>query len=237
MLEESQAQIKLAEADVNDIEREDVLAVKGHLLSLILLNKSIQYVEQLSRQNLIPEAAASELLGVLDEYVDNIWVCQQLAHCGRLATSVKVEFLQKMPKHIQEEFNIYEAIDDLTNTNTETPGSPPSMRIKRTNSLKRSNSYTGNGFFFRPSTPPRKPLMRIKKSSSESILRSRSYSLGNMDAARTLPALPTLFSGDALSGDALEGTPSASTLQGIPNIPDLSRTNTSSNLSDNPITF
>ena len=67
MLEESQAQIKLAEADVNDIEREDVLAVKGHLLSLILLNKSIQYVEQLSRQNLIPEAAASELLGVLDE--------------------------------------------------------------------------------------------------------------------------------------------------------------------------
>ena len=177
VVEESQAQIiKLAEADVNDIEREDVLAVKGHLLSLILLNKSIQYVEQLSRQNLIPEAAASELLGVLDEYVDNIWVCQQLAHCGRLTTSVKLEFLQKMPKHIQEEF-------------------------------------------------------------SESILRSRSYSLGNMDAARTLPALPTLFSGDALSGDALEGTPSASTLQGIPNIPDLSRTNTSSNLSDNPITF
>ena len=91
----------------------------------------------------------------------------------------KSRVFAKMPKHIQEEFNIYEAIDDLTNTNTETPGSPPSMRIKRTNSLKRSNSYTGNGFFFRPSTPPRKPLMRIEKSSSESILRSRGESINS----------------------------------------------------------
>ena len=47
--EESQAQVKLAEADLNDIDEADVSAVKGYLLCLILLNKSVQYVERFSR--------------------------------------------------------------------------------------------------------------------------------------------------------------------------------------------
>jgi len=65
VIEESRAQVRLAEADLHNIDQVDVTSVKGHLLCLILLNNSVKYVEQLSRQRLIPEQATSELLEVL----------------------------------------------------------------------------------------------------------------------------------------------------------------------------
>ena len=70
IIEESKAQIRLAEADLAEIDSVDVTAVKAHLLCLVLLNNSVKYVERLSRQHLIPEQAATELLEVLDQYVE-----------------------------------------------------------------------------------------------------------------------------------------------------------------------
>jgi len=142
IIQESQAQIRKAEADVNDIDEEDVLSVKGHLLSLILLNNSIQYVERLSRQKLIPEAPASDLLEVLDGLVEDTWVCEELAHSGRLSTSTQIIRLQQLPTHIMEEFNIWEAIDEMNKVTTSPGGlrdskmlfqgsSQPKMKMKR----------------------------------------------------------------------------------------------------------
>ena len=85
-------------------------------MSLILLNKSVQYVEQLSRKNLIPELAATQLLEVLDGYVEDVWLCSQLAHNGRLSTSTQIKKLEQLPTHIMEEFNIWEAIEEMRRT-------------------------------------------------------------------------------------------------------------------------
>jgi len=153
IIQESQAQIRKAEADVNDIDQEDVLSVKGHLLSLILLNNSIQYVERLSRQKLIPEAQASELLQVLDGLVEDTWVCEELTHSGRLSTSTQIIRLQQLPTHIMEEFNIWEAIDEM-NKVTSSPGGLRDSKM-----------------LFQGSTPPR---MKMKRSpSSRSVFHSK----------------------------------------------------------------
>jgi len=169
IIQESQAQIRKAEADVNDIDQEDVLSVKGHLLSLILLNNSIQYVERLSRQKLIPEAQASELLEVLDGLVEDTWVCEQLAHSGRLSTSTQIIRLQQLPTHIMEEFNIWEAIDEMNKTSS----SPGGLRDSK--------------MLFQGSTPPR---MKMKRSPSHS--RSVFHSKWEIEtASQTVDTAPT----------------------------------------------
>mmetsp|Transcript_4735 Transcript_4735/g.9150 ORF Transcript_4735/g.9150 Transcript_4735/m.9150 type:complete len:498 (-) Transcript_4735:137-1630(-) len=118
VIEESQAQVRLAEADLNGIDQLVVTAVKGHLLCLILLNSSVRFVERLSRQRLIPEKAASEILEALDGYVEHVWVCEKLAHDhdGRLSTSIQLARLKQLPQNIQDEFNIWEAIEEITKT-------------------------------------------------------------------------------------------------------------------------
>ncbi len=118
IIEESQSQIKLAEADLNNIDQVDVMTVKGHLLTLILLKKSVQFVEKLSRQNLIPEAAASDLLEKLDGYVENVSLCDKLDpdHDGRLSTTTKIIRLKQLPNNVIEEFNIWAAIDEMPKT-------------------------------------------------------------------------------------------------------------------------
>merc|ERR1712129_382817 len=115
VIKESQEQVRLAEADLNGIDLNNVLNVKGHLLCLILLNKSVQYVEQLSRQNLIPEIAASELLEKLDVYIEKIWTCDVVLHEGRLSTSTKITRLKQLPRNIINNFHIHAAIHEMLN--------------------------------------------------------------------------------------------------------------------------
>eukprot|EP00956_Cyclotella_meneghiniana_P043936 scaffold294717_cov106-Cyclotella_meneghiniana.AAC.3 len=121
VIDESNAQIELAEADLHGVDKVDISAVKGHLLCLILLNKSVQYVERLSRQCLIPEKAASEMLEVLDAYIENVWVCEKLVHDGRLNTSTQVMRLKELPQNIIDEFSINEAIEQMSGGTFSTP--------------------------------------------------------------------------------------------------------------------
>ena len=156
VINESKAQVKLSESALDDIDQKVVLAVKGHLLSLILLNKSVQYVEQLSRKNLIPEAAATQLLEVLDGHVETVWLCSQLAHNGRLSTSTQIKKLEQLPTHIMEEFNIWEAIEDMRRSTTQRGGLKdsrmPFSRSSQSMRMNRSSSVGDHQSIFRSST-------------------------------------------------------------------------------------
>ena len=123
ILQESEAQIRLAEEDLKNIDRVDVITVKGHLLCLILLNQAVQFVEQLCKQNLIPEAAASELLEKLDKYVENVSLCDkmELEHKDRLSHTTKIIRLRQLPQNIVTEFNIMAAIEEMTKSNLYPP--------------------------------------------------------------------------------------------------------------------
>lgn len=88
---------------------------------MILLNKSVQYVERLSRLSLIPEIATTEMLEVLDAYIENVWVCEKLVHDGRLNTSTQVMRLRGLPQNIIDEFSIDEAIKQMSGGTFSTP--------------------------------------------------------------------------------------------------------------------
>lgn len=121
VIAESEAQIRLAEADSNNIDQVDVSAVKAHLLCLVLLNNSTKYAEQLSRQRLTPEQAASELLQVLDGYVEYVWVCGKLTRAGKLSTSTQLSCLSQLPPSIKDEFGTWSAIVGISHDPMNTP--------------------------------------------------------------------------------------------------------------------
>jgi hypothetical protein len=88
-----------------------------------VLNQAVQFVEQLCKQNLIPEAAASELLEKLDKYVENVSLCDkmELEHKDRLSHTTKIIRLRQLPQNIVTEFNIMAAIEEMTKSNLYPP--------------------------------------------------------------------------------------------------------------------
>lgn len=114
ILEESNAQVALAEADLEDVVFEDKERIKGHMLCRIILSGAVQYVETLSEQGLIPEKDATDLLDYLNELLDDITVCRNYIHEGRLNLATQVDRLRQLPTRTIQEFNLYDAIDELS---------------------------------------------------------------------------------------------------------------------------
>jgi len=113
VIEESKAQVRLADADLEKIDTYDVNLIKGHLISRILLNKAVKYVETLSWQGLIPEKDASEMLVLLADYRERIVLCRTLHHEGILDLAEQTKCLRRLPQQIREELNLASIIETM----------------------------------------------------------------------------------------------------------------------------
>jgi hypothetical protein len=113
VIKESEAQVLLADADLEGIDTDDVNLIKGHLICRILLNKAVKYVETLSRQGLIPEKDANEMLELLDGYGERMFLCRRLIHEGMLDLAQQSKHLRRLPSHRIEELNLAPVIKSL----------------------------------------------------------------------------------------------------------------------------
>lgn len=113
VIEESNAQIMLAEADLKGIDTDDVNLIKGHLVCRILLNNAIKYVVSLSRQRLIPEKDANEMVELLTGYSERILLCRRLYHEGILELVEQSRNLSRLPPHRIEELNLAPIIEAM----------------------------------------------------------------------------------------------------------------------------
>eukprot|EP00986_Skeletonema_menzelii_P008308 scaffold3452_cov130-Skeletonema_menzelii.AAC.7 len=113
VIEESKAQVRLAEQDLGGIDVDDVNMIKGHLVCWFLLNKAVKYVETLSWQGLIPEKDANEMLALLVGYREQIILCQTLHHKGMLDLKTQLETLRRLPQHRIEELNLASMIQTM----------------------------------------------------------------------------------------------------------------------------
>ncbi len=96
VLNESNAQIQLAESTLEKLDRSDIHVVVSHFACHILLNKSVHFVEQLAKQNLIPETEASIMLVELDEYIEQLLECEKISHEDLMSHSQQSSILQQM---------------------------------------------------------------------------------------------------------------------------------------------
>lgn len=114
VLEESKTQVLLAEGDLDGIDRDDVERIKGLMLCRILLNEAVQYVETLSKQNLIPVKDAGEVLEELGECIENVTICKKFDHEGRLSLAMQVDRLRQLPSDRLDEFNLWTVIEVMS---------------------------------------------------------------------------------------------------------------------------
>jgi len=114
VIEESNAQCALAQADLDDIDREDVARIRGHKMCRIILNDAIKYIDELAHQELIPEKDAGETLDQLNEYIDYVTVCGRHDHDAKLDLAVQVDRLKLLPSTTLDEFKLWPVIDELS---------------------------------------------------------------------------------------------------------------------------
>lgn len=114
VLDESSSQIMAAEADLSDIDPIDIERIKGNFLCSILLTEGAQYVETLSNQGLMPEKEAGEMLEELDVFIENVTLCDDFGHEGRLSLAVQTTRLRQLPSTVLNELDLWEAIEEMS---------------------------------------------------------------------------------------------------------------------------
>jgi len=115
ILNESATQILAVEGDLEQVDRDDVERIKSHFFCQILISESKQYVMTLHGQGLIPEKDANAMLEELDDHLEEVVMWHRMAYGGHLGLDEQAERLRNLPQNLIEEFNLEEAIEDMTN--------------------------------------------------------------------------------------------------------------------------
>lgn len=94
VLHESLEQVTLAEEALAEFDVEKVQQIKSHYACHIILSTAASYYERLSRQGLMSEREAGEVLEEIESSTRHMDECQSLTHAGELSEGHKK---QRMP--------------------------------------------------------------------------------------------------------------------------------------------
>ena len=95
VLEECNAQIKLAQAALDEIDPVEVQQIKSHYACQILLNKSAHFLQTLTAQGLMTPGEASNVLEEIESCIQGVVECQKDVHDGQYSTSKKSSIMQR----------------------------------------------------------------------------------------------------------------------------------------------
>ncbi len=94
VLQESFEQVTLAEEALAEFDEEEVQQIKSHYACHIILSTAAAYYERLSRQGLMSEREAGEMLEEIESSTRHVDECQSFTHAGELSEGHKK---QRMP--------------------------------------------------------------------------------------------------------------------------------------------
>mmetsp|Transcript_14784 Transcript_14784/g.20973 ORF Transcript_14784/g.20973 Transcript_14784/m.20973 type:complete len:914 (+) Transcript_14784:196-2937(+) len=95
VLQESVNQVLLAEQALEKFDAKEVQQIKSHYACNIILNRAAAYYERLSRQGLMSEREAGELIEEIEANILHTKECLDTSHTGELSDRHKME---KMPE-------------------------------------------------------------------------------------------------------------------------------------------
>ncbi len=93
VLQESANQVLLAEQALDKFDAKEVQQIKSHYACNIILNKAAAYYERLSRQGLVSEREAGELIEEIEANILHTKECLDTSHTGELSDRHKVELM------------------------------------------------------------------------------------------------------------------------------------------------
>lgn len=98
VIEEVDAQIKLADDALKELDQDDVTQITSHYACQVLLNKSAFFFQTLAKQGLMTEKEASEFMDEIEDDVIDTSECQKAKHDGELTDSVKRGIMLQLSK-------------------------------------------------------------------------------------------------------------------------------------------
>ena len=95
VLAECNAQIKLAQAALEEIDPVEVKQIKSHYACQILLNKSAHFLQTLTAQGLMTPGEAQHVLEEIESCIRGVAECQEEVHDGQYTASRKSSIMQR----------------------------------------------------------------------------------------------------------------------------------------------
>mmetsp|Transcript_2950 Transcript_2950/g.4511 ORF Transcript_2950/g.4511 Transcript_2950/m.4511 type:complete len:912 (+) Transcript_2950:73-2808(+) len=93
VLQESVDQVLLAEQALDEFDEKEVQQIKSHYACHIILSKAAAYYETLSRQGLMSEREAGEILEEMESHILHTKECQDSSHAGEMSDRHKLEMV------------------------------------------------------------------------------------------------------------------------------------------------
>ena len=93
VLEESQAQVRVAKAFLESKEKRDVTVIVSHLACVILLNKGARYMEYLAGEGLLKQKEAHHFIELTSHALDGLKYCSKSKHPGELTRAEKLAMM------------------------------------------------------------------------------------------------------------------------------------------------
>ncbi|KAL7539494.1 hypothetical protein ACHAXR_011486, partial [Thalassiosira sp. AJA248-18] len=111
VLDESDAQVEMAEQALSTLDDDDVAIVKSHYVCQILLNRAAYYFKKLKKHGLMTEREAGEHLEEIEENIQHILECRETTHTDEMTTDRKTRRLSALDPELVA-LNLFGSLDD-----------------------------------------------------------------------------------------------------------------------------
>ena len=116
VLDESAAQVRLADKALLALDREDVKMIKSHYACHILLNRGAHYFSKLAEHGLMTEREAGEFIEEIEEEIHSLVACKEFAHEDEITNESKMHRLSKIPDYMLADLNLQEETQNYRNS-------------------------------------------------------------------------------------------------------------------------
>jgi hypothetical protein len=112
VLDESAAQVRLADKAILGLDKEDVKMIKSHYACHILLNRSARYFSKLAQYGLMSHREAGEFIEEIEEEIHALIACKEFAHQDEITDDTKMHRLSKIPDYMLANMDLKEETEN-----------------------------------------------------------------------------------------------------------------------------
>ncbi|KAL3769325.1 hypothetical protein ACHAWO_007524 [Cyclotella atomus] len=112
VLDESAAQVRLADKAIQGLDKEDVKMIKSHYACHILLSRSAHYFSKLSQYGLMSQREAGEFIEEIEEEIHSLIACKEFAHEDEITTETKMHRLSRIPEYMLANMDLKEETEN-----------------------------------------------------------------------------------------------------------------------------
>lgn len=115
VLDESAAQVKLADKVLLGIDKEDVKMIKSHYACQVLLSKSAHYFARLSEHGLMTQREAGEFMEEIESEMYHLLSCREFVHEDEMTQQAKMHRFSRIPDYMLADMSLQEEVGNFRN--------------------------------------------------------------------------------------------------------------------------